>query len=144
MKNLLVTLILGLGIGYALAVYTSPVKIEIKEIEKVVVKEGKERIKTVYIREVKSPDGTVITETTEKEEEKTKSSTKSSNETNTVKDFYKPMYSVNLYALTPVTSPVYGLSMHKRFLGPITLGGIVQYKPITTNFDFGLSIGVMF
>lgn len=130
--------------GCASTFFIGPSKVEIKEVEKIVYKEGKERIKTVYVKEVRKPDGTVVIETKEKEKDKSKTTVNSDKSATTEKTYYIPQYAANVFIQTPLTSPIYGLSVSKRFIGPITLGVIGIYQPTTVTFGAGASLGVMF
>lgn len=129
-----VLLLIALAIGIAVGRYSN----RPAETTKIVHEETKKVIDTKKkIIEVVTPDGTKTTTTTEDtvttiDKDKTKSSQT------------KPSPKVNLSFLAGVPRlndlrPIYGLSVSKEFIGPITVGlfGL-------TNGTLGVSIGVDF
>lgn len=131
-----------LGIGIAVGHFNAPTKIETKIEEKIVYKEAQVKNRTVYVKETKSPDGTIVREETVKEKEKTKTSTVSDKTTEEETSYYTPQYHVSLFATTPLTAPQYGVAISKRFIGPFTLGVVGTYD--SQRLNYGVTIGMMF
>jgi hypothetical protein len=125
-------------ISYATGRYMSPEKIktEVKtvEVEKVVTKVEH---KTVKIKENKDGSKETIIVTDSRAGSTTNSRSQDKTKELTVRD----KINVSLLAgnSLPISAPIFGASVQKNFIGPITLGAWVL-----TNKTGGLSVGLNF
>ena len=138
MNNLKVLIIGGvvlLGLGYGVGRYLQPaeVKIEIKEVEKQVVK-TKTNVVTV-VKETTNKDGTTTKETTITDKTEIVDTTKKSKEENTEIVAIKPQYRIRGGAGYDFkdNSPQYVIGGEKRFWGPVSLGLDATVK---SNMEF--------
>ena len=125
-------------ISYATGRYMSPEKIktEVKtvEVEKVVTKIEH---KTVKIKENKDGSKETIIITDSRADSNTNIRSQDKTKESTVRD----KINVSLLAgnSLPISAPIFGASVQKNFIGPITLGAWVL-----TNKTGGLSVGLNF
>lgn len=149
--------VVGLTTAFAVGRYTVPerIKIEIKtvEVEKIVYKEKEDtntkKHKKTVVTEITKPDGqkekhTEITYDEDKEKKKqTDSTTDTDKTTDTVKEVVKGDSKVTISALGGFDfsskSTVFGASVSKPVIGPITIGiwGL-------SNASCGASVGLTF
>ena len=115
LKNSILLVIGAVLLGYGIGRFTTPEKIV--TVEKEVVKESREKETTK--KEIKKPDGTVVTVITEKD--KTKTESKKESKTNITN---RPDWKAGLmygYSFDD-NKPVYGLEIDRRIIGNISLG----------------------
>lgn len=145
-------LLISFAAGYALTPTKTVIKTQIVEVEKKSTDNstdvGKDVKKTTTTKEVTKPDGTKETTTTVTEETKTdkktdqsETDTDSKTETSS-KEIERLSSRTNLSLLTGADihnalSPIYGASVSKQILGPISLGVFGLQNGI-----FGVSIGL--
>jgi hypothetical protein len=148
-KNTIISIVVSLVVGIAIGYYSLPAKIitktEIKTVTQVVTNTSvKKKDNTVTII-TKKPDGTTITlikdnnveNSISSTQEKTEKDESSSRET----DYDKNYLSVGALAVYDFHSGnySYGGYINRQFLGPITIG--VQ---ATTSPQVGIMLGVKF
>lgn len=141
-KLVIAGLLLGL-LGYAVGRYVQPAKVVTKVEEKVktVLVETTKK-KKIKVRIVK-PDGTIEERETEEditvvEKEKVKEVEKEK-----LVESQKTQWKASLFAGSrsgeSLVTPMYGVIVEKRFMGPVFLGGWA-----TDQKDFGVSVGLEF
>ena len=124
------------ALAYATGRYFQPAKIEIKEVVKE-IEVIKKDVRTV-IREVVKTDGSKETVTVI--EDKSKETSKKESSKETIITNAKPQWRVQgLADLTTLASPVYGVGIERRILGPIFVGGFVK-----ANREYGVSVSLEF
>lgn len=150
MKKILIILGSGLalvGIGYWFGYYKSPTKVVTKT--KIQVIEKKVEVKNVN-RDItttttKKADGSVVTIVEDKSVEKTDSTTdtKSKEYTTVVETRDVPKWHLSAIATLPVNDPSqgfnYGVSLDRRLIGPVWLGGIYVHQPKLVGFRLSVS-----
>lgn len=152
MKNLIqnrifqitAALILGSSIGY----FSNHSKVETKEVEKIIYieKQSQEqnRDQKITRKKTKTPDGTIVTETTVENKESNKSSKESvlvSEHSKETKITSRPDYRIGLIykPLLPNQNQEYQIMFEKRIFGEIYLG-----LSGSSNKTFGISVGIGF
>jgi len=112
MKNILIAIVVAAGLGYGLGRYLTPPKIQTKEVQTI------KRDVVVVEKKIIQKDGTTIVETitTDKSKTETSKSTKTDSRSN-----YLITAGANLRG--DRTEPIYDLSIQKRFIGPVFIGG---------------------
>lgn len=133
-KNIIILSLVVLAITFATGRMSVSKKIEIKEVEKIVYKERVDQDKQVNDHKktviVKKPDGTVTTTVTDSNITDTKTDTQIDlTKTDTKSKTVTPMnigmnFSLlaGINAANPVGGFIYGLSITKPLLGPVTFG----------------------
>lgn len=127
--------LLLLVIGIAVGRYTLPTKVVTKTvIDTHTVTVVQHDVQTV---EVDKPDGTKTVVTTDKSVDTTKSKTDESQ--TKVTENYKPQWkaAVQFSSSSNLPDYLYGVTLEKRILGPIFIGGFGN-----ANRQFGVSLGV--
>lgn len=150
-----VLFLLGLAVGR----FTLPARVETKEVIKTIEVEKKTDNKQIVtnnnkdtvVTVTKHPDGTITTETHYVDKSTTTTVDKSTDNTNTVVSDDKSStttYNTAQYHLAVLggksldnltESPTIGLSINKKFIGPLSLGAFGF-----TNKLVGLSVGLSF
>lgn len=160
---------IGVAVVYSAALvavgrYTTPEKVKIETktvtVEKVVYKDKEDdkekKHEHTVVKEDKKPDGEVLTTTDttyddNKEDKKTDDTiTNTSTTQDNIKEVTRGSAPVTISALGGVyingITPVYGLSVTKPILGPLTVGiwGITSTNPSVVGPSCGLSVGLTF
>jgi hypothetical protein len=151
-KTKIIIVSIGLIAAFAVGRWAAPEKVRIEtkvvEVEKKVEDTKKDVVKHKETHTVKKPDGTEETTTTEDTTTKSdKHDTDSTTtETDTTKEVTRGSSKVTVLALAglPVSFntavvPIYGVSVSKPILGPITIGAWGL-----SNSTAGFSIGLTF
>lgn len=140
-------IVLALLSAFAVGRYTaqkSAVKTVVDNTTKTDIKSDKETHRETTTTTEKQPDGTTKTITKIVEDSNTKKETNSKSETHVDQTVTTPKTNtLNVSALVgadiKTLTPVYGASVSKQFLGPVTIGAFGL-----TNGTVGASIGVNF
>lgn len=140
LKQAALTIMVG-AICFSAGKFSTPAKIETKEVEKIVYKERTDTTKKTDKKETIHPDGTRVIETvTETKRTKDKSAdieTKKETATTNRKDWLVTIgYAPATYAKSEQS---YSLSIQRRMFSEVYLGAYV-----TTEKTIGLTIGVGF
>lgn len=157
-KQTLLLIIIVFIIGLATGRYTLPAKIEVHEVVKTIIDDKKtddkktvvDANKDTVVTVTKYPDGRIVTEThyvdksttTTVDNKKEDDSTKTTDDKTSVTTYDTNRYHLSLLAgkdLSNLTGTSVGLSVDKKFIGPISLG-LFGF----TNKNVGLSIGLSF
>lgn len=150
LKTKLIVSCIALSMAFAVGRYTAPAGSVTKTVTDTASSDQKQidrdTIKKIITTTTKKPDGeeqttTETTISTNTHVNDTKSSETHQEQTVTIEK--KPVLNVSLLAgvdvIRPLSGPVYGASVSKEFIGPITLGvwGL-------TNSTVGVSVGLNF
>jgi len=154
-KYLVIGAIVALAVAFAMGRYTAPVKVktetQVVEVDKKTkdTEVDRDKHKETKIVEVNKPDGTKETTTTivedtntnkkEKQTDLLTETEKSSTEITRAGGFLYVQGLAGLDKLSLSGRPIYGASVSKEVLGPISVGAWGL-----TNSTFGLSLGLRF
>lgn len=131
----------ALLLGYGVGRYIQPAKVQIKREEVIREVEVVKRDVRIVEREIKRPDGTVERERIEEDRstETVKKDTDKKDSTLIVNA--KPQWKLQGFVGTDgnLASPIYGVGVERRILGPFFLGGYANTKK-----EFGLSVSFEF
>lgn len=135
-QKLVITVIVIAAVAFALGRFSSPKKMEVKEVEKIVYRDRETKEKDQNVKEVEKetrlPDGTVIKEKTKIKETQSRTLT----ETESQKDQRsekrienRPSWRIGLSYEVPyrdVQEVHYSLILERRLFGEVYFGGIIS------------------
>ncbi len=133
-------ILIGAAICFSAGRFLGPARVEIREVEKVVVKETGEKKIVEHTVETKKPDGSSVKETTKTTESKKHKNTESDTSTERI-ETNRPTYQVSLFSTIrrDNVEPLYGAMVSRRLFSEVYIGAFA-----TNQNQIGLSLSIGF